>query len=312
MAVVVLDQRLLDLVDENVQVDKIASGFVFTEGPVWHPKERHLTFSDIYDQHNGTMYRWTETAGVQVYRRPSNHANGNTYDHHGNLITCEHDRRLISTAPDGTITVLVDHFGAAKLNSPNDVICTDNGDIIFTDPTYGLRQPDGSTVGQEYPFAGVFRYSPADGTLTSLVIDLASPNGLAITDDQRSLYVGNPSEQTIDAFDVTVEGTVGDHRVVCTLKHEDHNGRPDGMKLDVNGNIYVAGNSAEGIWVFDPEGTLLGFIGTGEETNRQGTAPGGPANLAWGGDDNQTLFATAVTSVYRLRLKVPGQPGRVD
>lgn len=312
MAVVVLDQRLLNLVEQDVHVEKIASGFVFTEGPVWHPKAKHLTFSDIYDQHGGTMYRWTETAGVQVYRRPSNHANGNTYDHHGNLITCEHDRRLISTAPDGTITVLVDHYGAAKLNSPNDVICTGNGDLIFTDPTYGLRQPDGSTVGQEYPFAGVFRYDIAKGTLESLISDLASPNGLAITADQKTLYVCNTAAQTVSAFTVTSEGTVGDHRVVCNLNLPDHQGRPDGMKLDVHGNIYVAGNSAEGIWVFAPDGTLLGFIGTGDETNRQGTAPGGPANLAWGGDDNQTIFATAVSSVYRLRMKVPGQPVRID
>ena len=104
MAVVVLDKRLLDLVDEDVEVEKIASGCVFTEGPVWHPKERHLTFSDIYDVHGGTMYRWTRDGGQQVYRRPSGKANGNTYDHTGNLITCHHDRFVSKTAPDGTVS----------------------------------------------------------------------------------------------------------------------------------------------------------------------------------------------------------------
>ena len=308
MAVVVMDQRLLDLVDEDVQPEKIATGYVFTEGPVWHPTERHLTYSDIYDDHAGTMYRWTEAGGAQVFRRPSDHANGNTYDLAGNLITCHHDRYLSRTRPDGTIERLVERFDGHRLNSPNDVICDPRtGDLLFTDPTYGLRQPDGSIVGDEYGFAGVFRYSVSEGGLVSLVSDIESPNGLALTDDGRTLYVCNTSSQTVSAFNVMSEGRVGDHRIVCNLNHGDRQGRPDGMKLDSLGNIYVAGNSADGIWVFAPDGTLLGLIGVGEEINRQGTAPGGPANLAWGDDDHQTIYATAVTSVYRLRMKVPGQ-----
>lgn len=313
MAVVALDERLLDLVDENVEVEKIASGCVFTEGPVWHSKERHLTFSDIYDVHGGTMYRWTRDGGQQVFRRPSALANGNTYDHEGNLITCHHERFVSKTAPDGTVTTLVDRFGEARLNSPNDVICVESGDLIFTDPVYGLRQPDGSIVGQEYPFAGVFLYSQENGSLRSLISDIASPNGLAVSPDGGTLYVCDTAAQLVHAFSITPhEGTVGDHRVVCNLNVGEYQGRPDGMKLDVQGNIYVAGNSKEGIWVFAPDGTLLGLIGVGEETNRQGTALGGPANLAWGDDDWQTIYATAVTSVYRLRMKVPGQPVRID
>jgi gluconolactonase len=312
MAVVVLDQRLLDLVDEDVEVEKIAGGCVFTEGPVWHSRERHLTFSDIYDVHGGTLYRWTRDGGQQVFRRPSGHANGNTYDNAGNLITCHHERYVSITSPDGKVSTLVDHFGDARLNSPNDVICAPNGDLLFTDPVYGLRQPDGSIVDQEYPFSGVFLYSRENGAVVSLASDIPSPNGLALTADGRTLYVCNTGGQTVHAFNVMSEGRVGDHRVVCNLNLEGHQGRPDGMKLDSLGNIYVAGNSQEGIWVFAPDGTLLGFIGVGEETNRQGTAPGGPANLAWGDDDWQTIYATAVTSVYRLRMKVPGQPVRID
>lgn len=308
MAVVVLDQRLLDLVDEDVNVDKIATGYVFTEGPVWHPTERHLTYSDIYDDHGGTMYRWTEATGAQVYRRPSDHANGNTYDLDGNLITCHHDRYVSRTSPNGTVERLIERYGDARLNSPNDVICLPNGDLIFTDPTYGLRQPDGSIVGQEYPFAGVFRWSKADGSLTPLVQDNPSPNGLALTSDGARFYLCNTAGQTVSAYDVAADGTFNPRGVLCNLSIGEHQGRPDGMKLDAQGNIYVAANSAEGIWVFAPDGTLLGFIGTGEEVSRQRTGPGGPANLAWGDDDLQTIYATAVTSVYRLRMKVPGQP----
>jgi gluconolactonase len=140
------------------------------------------------------------------------------------------------------------------------------------------------------------------------VSDIPSPNGLAVTADGSTLYVCNTGGQNVNAFSIMSENRVGDHRVLCDLNLGEHQGRPDGMKLDVHGNIYVAANSQEGIWVFAPDGTLLGFIGVGEEVNRQGTGPGGPANLAWGDDDWQTIYATALTSVYRLRMKVAGQP----
>ena len=312
MAVIVLDKRLLDLVDEGAEAEKIATGYVFTEGPVWHSRERHLTFSDINDDHGGTMYRWTRESGAQIFRRPSNHANGNTYDHEGRLITCEHDRRVVRLNPDGKLEVVADRFQGARLNSPNDVICAPSGDLIFTDPTFGLRQPDGSIAGQEYDFAGVLRWQASSGEVTPMVKTLAAPNGLAMPDDGSLLYVCDTREGTVRAWDMGPDGALSNERVACTASHGDAQGRPDGMKLDVLGNIYVAGNTGEGIWVFDPRGTLLGMIGIGSEMNRQGTAPGGPANLAWGDDDWQTIYATAVTSVYRLRMKVPGQPVRIS
>jgi len=295
MAVEVLDERLKDLVDPDVQVDRIATGYQFTEGPVWHPRNRTLIFSDV---RTGIMRIWTEKDGAKVFREPSGVANGNTYDGEGNLLTCEHQNRRVSrTRPDGSIETLVDRFEGKRLNSPNDVVCAPNGDVLFTDPTYGLRQPDGTIAGQEYPFAGVFRYSPASGSLTLLASDFQAPNGLAITDDGRRMFVCDTREQHIRVFDVADDGSLENGRVFCEARLGERQGRPDGMKLDAAGNVYLAANSPEGVWVFDREGKLLGFIGVGES----------PANLAWGGDDWRTLFVTAQTSVYRLRMKVAGQ-----
>jgi len=300
MAVEVLDNRLRELVDPDVQVERIATGYQFTEGPVWHPRNRTLIFSDV---RTGVMRIWTEKDGAKVFREPSGVANGNTYDREGNLLTCEHQNRRVSrTRPDGTVETVVDCFEGKRLNSPNDIVCAPNGDILFTDPTYGLRQPDGTIVGQEYPFAGVFRFSPTDGRLSVLASDFQAPNGLAITDDGKRMFVCDTREQHIRVFDVADDGSLKNGRVFCEAKLDEHQGRPDGMKLDAAGNVYLAANSPEGVWVFDPEGKLLGFIGVGES----------PANLAWGGDDWQTLFVTAQTSVYRLRMKVAGQPLRLD
>jgi gluconolactonase len=299
MAVVALDSRLNDLVDANVQVEQIASGCEFTEGPLWDPRDDSIIFSDV---RTGIMHRVTRN-GVEVFRPAdaTGIANGNTWDKDGNLLTCEHrGRRVSRTLRDGTVETLVARWGDKRLNSPNDVICAANGDVLFTDPTYGLRRADGTIVGQEYPYPGVFRLSQEKGTLQLLVKDFAAPNGLALTEDGSKMYICDTREQHIRIFDVLEDGTIDNGRVFCEAKHGEHQGRPDGMKLDSQGNVYLAANSPEGIWVFDPQGTLLGFIGVGES----------PANLAWGGEDWQTMYVTAQTSVYKLRMKVPGQPVR--
>jgi gluconolactonase len=301
VAIEALNSRLEQLIDVNQEPEQIASGCVFTEGPIWNPRERTLIFSDV---RTGIMRRWSEQGGVEVFRDASNSgvANGNTYDRLGNLLTCEHaGRRISRTTPDGQIETVVDRFEGKRLNSPNDLIVLPNGDIIFTDPTYGLRQPDGSIAGQEYDFAGVFRFTPATGTLEVLADDFDAPNGLAMTDDLSKLYVCDTRQQHIRVFDVDSEGGLSNGRVFVEAKHDGREGRPDGMKLDSQGNVYLAANSPEGIWVFSAEGELLGFIGVGES----------PANLAWGGDDWRTMFVTAQTSVYRLQMKVPGQPVRL-
>lgn len=295
-ATVVLDPRLEALVDPSATPEQIASGCVFTEGPVWSHQESRLTFSCV---RGNTMYRWTEAGGQEVYRKPSQVANGNTYDLNGNLITCEHEGRRVSrTYPDGRIETVVSHFEGKRLNSPNDVVGAANGDLYFTDPPYGLRQPDGTFAPGETPFNGVYRISAADGSLTLLVDDFERPNGIVISNDGRQLYIDDTDRHHVRVFDLGADGTLSNGRIFADVTHGDTVGRPDGMKLDVQGNLYVTANTAEGVWVYGPDGTLLGFIGTPEP----------PANCAWGGPGNQTLFITANNGVYRLRTKVAGQP----
>ena len=295
MPIVALDNRLAELIDLDAQPQQIASGFVFTEGPLWHPRERHLTFSDV---RGDAMYRWSESGGTAVFRKPSSVANGNTWDREGNLVSCEHEgRRLSRTKADGSVETIVSHFDGKRLNSPNDVICLANGDLVFTDPPYGLRQPDGNFGPQEVPFQGVFRWVAAAGAVTALVTDFNRPNGLVISDDGRTLYVCDTDQHQVRAFDIGSDGSLSNGRLFVDVQHGDAVGRPDGMKLDSLGNLYVAANTMEGIWVYSPDGELLGLIGLPET----------PANLAWGGDDWRTMFVTASTSVYRLPMKIPGQ-----
>ena len=299
-ATVVLDARLQDLVDSDLTPEKIAGGCVFTEGPLWSHRDQYLTFSDV---RGNAMYRWSEAGGQQVLRQPSGVANGNTYDRDGTMVTCEHQNRRVSrTLTDGRVETLVDSYQGKKLNSPNDVVCATNGDLYFTDPPYGLRQPDGTFAPGEYPFNGVFRVSAADGSLTLVVDDFERPNGIVISNDGRQLLIDDTDRSHVRAFDLAADGAVSNGRVFAEVKHTGTIGRPDGMKLDSQGNLYVTANTAEGVWVYAPDGTLLGFIGTPEP----------PANCAWGGPGNSTLFITANTSVYRIAMKVAGQPLPVD
>jgi gluconolactonase len=293
-ATVVLDARLRDLVDPAAAAEKIAGGCIFTEGPVWNPRDNSLIFSDV---RGDTMYRWTETGGQQILRRPSGVANGNTYDLRGRLVTCEHQNRRVSrTLSDGTVETVVSHYEGKQLNSPNDIVGAPNGDLYFTDPPYGLRRPDGTFGPQEVPFNGVYRLA-ADGSLTAVAEDFERPNGLVISNDGRQLYVDDTERHHVRRFDLGADGRLTNGRVFADVSHGETRGRPDGMKLDAQGNLYVTANTAEGVWVYAPDGTLLGFLGVPEP----------PANLAWGGTDHGSLFITANTSVYRLPMKVAGQ-----
>ncbi|HEY7269464.1 MAG TPA: SMP-30/gluconolactonase/LRE family protein [Dehalococcoidia bacterium] len=296
MAIVPVSPEFHAIIDSDVVVQQLATGFQFTEGPVWNALDGTLTFSDIPGD---ALYRWRPGNTAEVLRKPSANSNGNTLDPEGRLVTCEHSgRRVTRTNRDGTVETIADSFEGKRLNSPNDVICAANGDIIFTDPPYGLRQPDGSFLPGELGFNGVFRSSAHNGRLTLLVGDFMRPNGLALSGDESRLYVADTQEGHIRVFDVRNDGSLANGRVFCETHHDGVTARPDGIKLDQRGNLYIASSTSSGVWVYDSAGNLAGQIGVGEN----------PANLAFGGEGWRTLFVTAQTSVYSVRLKVSGQP----
>ena len=266
--------------------ERIATGFEFTEGPVWHP-DGYLLFSDIPASR---IYKWSPDGGVEVWRDGSGNSNGLTLDAQRRLIACEHGNRRVSrTEADGTVVTLADRFAGKRLNSPNDVIAARDGSIYFTDPPYGI-DPDPGEQGCN----GVYRIR-TDGTLERVFEDFIRPNGLAFAPGEAILYVDDSRRRHVRAFDVGADGSFGDSRVVCDMDHPQP-GSPDGMKLDVEGHLYVAG--ATGVWVFEPDGRHLGVIVTPER----------PANLAWGDADRRTLYITARTSLYRIRTTIAGCP----
>jgi gluconolactonase len=237
------------------------------------------------------LYRIVPGGAPEVVREKTGGGNGTTFDLEGRLVLCEGDnRRVTRRAADGRFEVLMDRFEGKRLNRPNDVVCRSDGSIYFTDP--GLRVPLGE---REVPHAGVYRVAP-DGT-PSLVADFEYPNGLAFSPDERRLYVANTRwAQYIHLLELDGHGRMVRRRIFADMSSDETDGVPDGMKVDVEGRVYCTGPG--GTWVFAPDGTRLGIIRTPEV----------PANLAFGGADLQTLFFTARTSVYTLRVKVPGQP----
>jgi len=266
--------------------EPLATGFQFTEGPVWMP-DGYLLFSDIPAN---CIYQWTPDGQVEVWRQPSGHANGLTADQQGRLIACEHGNRRVSrTEADGTIVALADRYAGRRLNSPNDLVVKSDGTVYFTDPPYGIEPED-----QEQPCNGLYRILP-DGRLELLADDFDRPNGLAFSPDESILYVADSPRRHVRAFDVHPDGTLVNSRIIADMDHPQP-GSPDGMKMDVEGHLYVAG--ATGVWVFEPDGTHLGVIVTPER----------PANCAWGDDGRKSLYITARTSLYRIHVKVPGLP----
>ena len=272
---------------ETTQAERLATGFVFTEGPLWHPDG----FYYFVDVRASMLYRITPGRPHEVVREKTGGGNGTTLDLQGRLILCEGDnRRVTRRAPDDRFEVLVDRFEGKRLNRPNDVVCRSDGSIYFTDP--GLRVP---LAEREVEHAGVYRIAP-DGAV-SLVADFEYPNGLAFSPDDRLLYVANTRwAQYIHVLELDADGRMARRRIFADMSSDETDGVPDGMKVDVEGRVYCTGPG--GTWVFAPDGTRLGVIRTPEV----------PANLAFGGPDLRTLFFTARTSVYTLRAKVPGQP----
>lgn len=294
MAVRVRDERLRDVVDEGETLTQLAGGFRFTEGPAWHPVDEHLTFSDI----NGNrLHRWSEADGVSVLREPSNMANGNTYDREGRLLTCEHaTSRVTRTELDGSVVVLASHYRGKELNSPNDIVVRRDGTVWFTDPTYGRSGGVGVARPPQLDFRGVYRMGPEGEDLTVVCTDFNMPNGLAFTPDQQQLYVADTPRMHVRRFAVGETGELQGGEVFAQSEGEGP-GAPDGLKTDCQGHVFCAGPG--GVHIYHPaDGVCLGVIET----------PAFCANFTWGGDELRTLFLTASTGLYRMRVKVPGIP----
>ena len=280
-----MTNNLSDIV-ESPEAEQLATGFVFTEGPLWHP-DGYLLFVDI---RRSLIFRLVPGGEPQVFRENSGGSNGLTFDLQGRLIMCEGDnRRLTRMDADGSVTPIADSWDGKRLNRPNDVVGHSDGGIYFTNPGGRLEPAE-----QEIGFNGVHRIAP-DGGVTAVITDFEYPNGLAFSPDESILYVANTREAMhIKAYDVQADGSVTNGRVFADMSSDEPDGVPDGMKVDVEGRVYCTGPG--GCWVFDAEGEFLGMI----------RLPEIPANCAWGGPDNRTMFFSASTSVYSLRMKTAG------
>lgn len=288
------DPKFSQVIDISHDLEQLATGFDFTEGPIWHPVYQSVLFSDIM---GNSLFSWSAETGIVKRNRHSYMANGNAYDLQGCLITCEHaTSRLTRTdITAGTYETLASHYNGKQLNSPNDVVVKSDGMIYFSDPTSGRSAGFGVPREPELSFSGVYRLNPDSGELTLLVDDFSKPNGLCFSRDQKQLFVNDTDRLHIRVFDVLEDGTLANGRVwaetIGTGK-----GVPDGMKIDTQDNIYCCGPG--GIYIFDNAATCLGVILMPEQT----------ANFVFGDGDFRSLYVTATTSLYRLRVKVAGHP----
>ncbi len=295
-----MDQGLTDVVESGPEL--LAQGFGFTEGPLWHP-DGHWEFVDI---RKNTIHSLRPGGQTETVRENSGASNGMTFDLQGRVIVCEGDnRRITRREADGGYTPIAEQIGGKKINRPNDVVCRSDGSIYFSDPAGRLTAEE-----RELDYSGIHRIAP-DGTVTNATSETEYPNGLAFSPDESILYVSITRlddgciqekergevcpHQFIRAFDVAADGLLSNNRVFANMFSAE-DGVPDGMKVDMAGRVYCTG--AEGCWVFDSAGNQLGII----------RLPEIPANCAWGESDNRTMFFTARTSVFTMRMKSPGTP----
>jgi gluconolactonase len=302
-----LDPRFDALVPKTAKLEKLADGFAWVEGPVWDQKSEAILFSDIP---NNVVHKWKEGDGLSEFLRPAGYtgsalftgrepgSNGLTWDADRRLVLCQHgDRRIARLDAPGRFTTLADRYQGKRLNSPNDLAFKSNGDLYFTDPPYGL--PGTFTdPGRELDFTGVYRLGK-NGSLTLLTRELKAPNGIAFSPDEKTLYVAQSSgeEPILMAYPVKADGTIDPGKVLINVKagmRPDKPGGLDGMKVDLQGNLFATGPG--GVWVIAPDGTHLGTIETAAKT----------ANVAWGGDGSM-LYITADKTLYRIRTGTKGK-----
>jgi gluconolactonase len=278
-------QSFWELVDHNAKLETVATGFGFTEGPIWDPSG----FVYVSDETINKIFRVYPDGKKQEVIALGD-PDGNTFDREHRLIDCASVlRAIIEVTPDGKYKVLADRYEGKKFNSPNDVIVGPDGALYFTDPTLDLVEGE----KQEIPFQGVYRLD-GSGNVRLLTKDLTQPNGLAFSPDGKQFYVDDSQQRNIRAYNVAPDGSLTNGRIFGEEPGGKSEGVPDGMKVDKNGNLFVTGPG--GIWVWNKNGSHLGTI----------TMPEQPANLTWGDKDYSTLYITATTSVYRLPMKTHG------
>jgi gluconolactonase len=313
-----LDPAIDRIIPRGATLERVSTGYQWIEGPVW--AQGSLYFAEI---HSNSIRRWTPGAGASIFLQPSGYkgsapyggpepgSNGMTLDARGRLTVAGHAQRDVyrfeSLSPTSVITILADRYQGKRLNSPNDLVYRSDGSLYFTDPPYGLRTQNDSDPQKELKVNGVYRIpnaleqkpgaQPDRGALQLLISDLPRPNGIAFSPDEKYLYVNNsePKRQWW-RYRVLPDGKITDAKLLCDATSDPRVGAPDGMKVDEEGNIYSA--APGGVWIISPEGKHLGTIVMPERT----------ANVGWGPPDRKTLYIVASTTVYRVRLNIPGAP----
>ncbi len=303
------DSTLDEIVPQDAKIEKLAGGFLFTEGPIWVPRSEeadgYLLFSD---PNNNVIYRWTQDGQLSIFMTKSGYrgmdigeygqpgSNGLTLDQQHRLTINQHgNRRVVRMEKNGQFTVLADRYEGKRLNSPNDLVYKSDGALYFTDPPFGLPKFF-DDPRKELNYSGVFRVSADGKNVRLLTKELSGPNGLAFSPDEKYFYVDNWDEKKkiIMRYEVNTDGTLSNGRVFFDMTSVDGEDALDGMKVDQKGNLYVSGPG--GLWIISPEGKHLGTI----------VGPEHPHNFAWGDDDGKTLYLCAKTGLYRIRLNIPG------
>lgn len=291
MSIQQVSPELEHIVSLNQELEELGSGYLVAEGPLWWKEEGYLLFSEV---RGNRRRKWSPEEGVTLLQEPTNNANGLTRDLQGRLLLCEGGaHRVTRMELDGSVTIVANSYQGTRLNRPNDVVVKSDGSIYFTDP--GAPDPE-----LDLDFAGVYRVSPDLSSITLLVRDFIFPNGLAFSPDENILYITDYRRGHIRAFDMQPNGTLAlaTDRLFCQLREPRPIGPdgPDGMKVDVEGNVYCTGPG--GVWVIDQLGKHLGTILTGAQTT----------NVGWGGEDWKTLFITTFEFLARIQLKIAGIP----